>query len=58
MPASTAAHLLDGSRIPATDRALDADAAIERVAASGLRGRGGAGFSLADKLRAVRANSA
>jgi NADH:ubiquinone oxidoreductase subunit F (NADH-binding) len=58
MPASTALRLLDGSRVPALDRALDPDAAIERVAASGLRGRGGAGFSLADKLRAVRANSA
>jgi len=50
--------LLDGARVPALDRALDADAAIERVAASGLRGRGGAGFSLADKLRAVRVNAA
>lgn len=57
MPASTAARLLDGARVPALDRALDADAAIDRVAASGLRGRGGAGFALADKLRAVRANA-
>ncbi len=57
MPASTAARLLDGARIPALDRALDADAAIERIGASGLRGRGGAGFALADKLRAVRANA-
>jgi NADH:ubiquinone oxidoreductase subunit F (NADH-binding) len=49
--------LLDGSRVPALDRGLDADAAIDRIAASGLRGRGGAGFALADKLRAVRANA-
>ena len=57
MPASTAARLLDGARVPVLDPALDVEAAIERVAASGLRGRGGAGFSLAEKLRAVRANS-
>ena len=57
MPASTAARLLDGARVPAVDRELDADAAIERVASSGLRGRGGAGFALADKLRAVRSNA-
>jgi len=58
MPASTAARLLDTGRVPALDRALDADAALERIAAAGLRGRGGAGFALADKLRAVRANAA
>jgi NADH:ubiquinone oxidoreductase subunit F (NADH-binding) len=58
MPASTAARLLDGARVPALDRGLDAVAAIDRIAASGLRGRGGAGFALADKLRAVRANAA
>ncbi len=57
MPARTAGRLLDGARVPALDRALDADAATARVAASGLRGRGGAGFALADKLRAVRANA-
>ncbi len=57
MPASTAARLLDGARVPALDRGLDADAATLRIAASGLRGRGGAGFALADKLRAVRANA-
>ena len=57
MPASTATRLLDGARVPALDRALDVDTAIERIAASGLRGRGGAGFALADKLRAVRANA-
>jgi NADH:ubiquinone oxidoreductase subunit F (NADH-binding) len=57
MPASTATRLLDGARVPALDRGLDASAAIERVAGSGLRGRGGAGFALADKLSAVRANA-
>jgi NADH:ubiquinone oxidoreductase subunit F (NADH-binding) len=57
MPASTTARLLDGARVPPLDRALDPDAAIGRVAASGLRGRGGAGFALADKLRAVRVNA-
>jgi NADH:ubiquinone oxidoreductase subunit F (NADH-binding) len=54
MPASTAARLLDGARVPALDGALDVDVAIERIVTSGLRGRGGAGFPLADKLRAVR----
>ena len=58
MPASTAARLLDSPRVPALDRGLDPDSAIDRVAASGLRGRGGAGFSLAEKLRAVRTNAA
>ena len=58
MPASTAARLLDRAAVPALDRGQDADAAIARIAASGLRGRGGAGFALADKLRAVRANAA
>src|SRR5438046_228455 len=38
--------------------AAELDAAVERIAASGLRGRGGAGFALADKLRAVRTNAA
>ena len=58
MPASTAARLLDGARMPAGDGALDADAAIGRIAESGLRGRGGAGFPLADKLRKVREREA
>jgi NADH-quinone oxidoreductase subunit F len=57
MPASTAARLLNGGRVPPLDRGLDAEAAIGRIAESGLRGRGGAGFALADKLRAVRANA-
>ena len=57
MPASTAARLLDEPRIPALDTGLDAEDATRRIDASGLRGRGGAGFSLADKLRAVRANA-
>jgi NADH:ubiquinone oxidoreductase subunit F (NADH-binding) len=57
MPASTAARLLDGARAPALDHELAPEEAIARIAASGLRGRGGAGFALADKLRAVRANA-
>jgi NADH:ubiquinone oxidoreductase subunit F (NADH-binding) len=57
MPASTQARLLDGAGVPALDPALDAEDAIARIAASGLRGRGGSGFALADKLRAVRANA-
>ncbi len=57
MPASTQARLLDGAGVPALERGLDADDAIARIAASGLRGRGGSGFLLADKLRAVRANA-
>jgi len=58
MPASTAVRLLDAPPVPALDGGLDAESAIARVDASGLRGRGGAGFSLADKLRAVRAAAA
>ncbi len=57
MPASTSVRLLDAIQVPAPDRGLDVDAAIARIATSGLRGRGGAGFALADKLRAVRANA-
>ena len=57
MPASTQARLLDRVGVPALDRELAPDEAIARIAASGLRGRGGAGFALADKLRAVRANA-
>jgi NADH:ubiquinone oxidoreductase subunit F (NADH-binding) len=57
MPASTEARLLDGAGVPALDRGLDGDDAIARISSSGLRGRGGSGFALADKLRAVRANA-
>jgi len=57
MPASTATRVLDG-RVPAYDEALSPDEIIARVEASGLRGRGGAGFPLARKLAAVRANGA
>jgi NADH:ubiquinone oxidoreductase subunit F (NADH-binding) len=57
MPASTTTRLLDGARVPALDREIAPDEAIMRIAASGLRGRGGAGFALADKLRAVRTNA-
>lgn len=57
MPAS-ATKLLAGGRIPATDGALSPDEIIERVERSGLRGRGGAGFPLAQKMRSARLNAA
>lgn len=57
MPASAQLRLLD-ARIPAAGAPVSADEIIERVERSGLRGRGGAGFPLAQKLRAARANAA
>ena len=55
MPASTAASLLEGRGDGgvAKARAVSQDDLIALVAASGLRGRGGAGYPLADKMRAV-----
>ncbi len=55
MPASTVASLFEGrgGGGVAKARALSPEDLIAAVAASGLRGRGGAGFPLADKLRAV-----
>lgn len=57
MPASVAASLLEGrgDRGLAKARSLSPDELIALVDQSGLRGRGGAGYPLAKKLRAVRA---
>ena len=56
MPASAATRLLDGQAQDALQRAraLTPDQLIAAVERSGLRGRGGGGHPLADKLRAVR----
>ncbi|HEX9436751.1 MAG TPA: NADH-ubiquinone oxidoreductase-F iron-sulfur binding region domain-containing protein [Candidatus Limnocylindria bacterium] len=56
MPSSTAFRLLDAEADGALDRArsLSPDETIAVVERSGLRGRGGAGFPLAQKLRATR----
>ena len=56
MPASTAFRLLDAEPGGALERArrLSPDETIELVERARLRGRGGAGFPLADKLRATR----
>jgi NADH-quinone oxidoreductase subunit F len=55
LPTSTAATLLEGrgNGGVAKARALSSEELIALVARSGLRGRGGAGFPLADKMRAV-----
>lgn len=57
MPASTASHLLGAVPSGALERAreLSPDDVVALVERSGLRGRGGGGFPLAAKLRAVRA---
>lgn len=57
MPASAQLHILD-ARVPATNEALAPQDIIDRVERSGLRGRGGGGFPLAQKLAAARANAA
>ena len=56
MPASAALRLLDAEAGGALERALalSPDETIALVERSGLRGRGGAGFPLAQKLRATR----
>ena len=56
MPVSTAFRLLDAETDGALDRAraLSPDETIAIIERSGLRGRGGAGFPLAQKLRATR----
>ena len=59
MPARTAARILDGEARGALQRARSylPEQLIDAVEKSGLRGRGGAGYPLADKLRAVRRNA-
>lgn len=56
MPTSTAFRLLEADADGALERArtLSVDELIAVVERSGLRGRGGAGFPLAQKLRATR----
>jgi len=57
MRASAVVRLLKAA-VPQGAATLSPDEIIERVERSGLRGRGGAGFPLAQKLRAARANAA
>ncbi len=57
MPASAQLHILD-ARVPATNGTIAPQDIIDRVERSGLRGRGGGGFPLAQKLAAARANAA
>src|SRR5436189_1167102 len=59
MPASTAARLLEGEARGALQRArsIAIDELIEIIERSSLRGRGGAGYPFAEKLRAVRRNA-
>jgi NADH:ubiquinone oxidoreductase subunit F (NADH-binding) len=59
LPASIATRLLeaDASGALARARSLSIDELIDVVERGGLRGRGGAGFPFAEKLRAVRRNA-
>ncbi|MBA2370337.1 MAG: NADH-quinone oxidoreductase subunit D, partial [Chloroflexi bacterium] len=57
MRANAVVRLL-AAAVPQGAATLSPDEIIERVERSGLRGRGGAGFPLAQKLRAARANAA
>src|SRR2546428_11623703 len=59
MPASTVPRLLEGEARGALQRArsIAIDELIEIIERSGLRGRGGAGYPFAEKLRAVRRNA-
>ena len=59
MPASTAPRLLETEArgAVAAARDLSVDDLLELIEKSGLRGRGGAGYPLVDKIRAVRRNA-
>ena len=59
MPASTAPRLFEGETRGALERSrsIAIDELIEIIERSGLRGRGGAGYPFAEKLRAVRRNA-
>jgi NADH:ubiquinone oxidoreductase subunit F (NADH-binding) len=59
LPASTAPRVLEGETRGALERSrsIAIDELIEIIERSGLRGRGGAGYPFADKLRAVRRNA-
>jgi len=59
LPASTAPRLLEGETRGALERSrsIAIDELIEIIERSGLRGRGGAGYPFAEKLRAVRRNA-
>ena len=60
MPTSTAASLLEGRGDAGVGkaRAMSSDELVSLITASGLRGRGGAGYPLAKKMEAVRASAA
>lgn len=57
MPASARVSILT-ARVPSTTGEVSPEEIIERVQRSGLRGRGGGGFPLAQKLASARANAA
>lgn len=60
MPTSAATRVLESEATGALDlaRSLEPEAIIALIEVAGLRGRGGAGFPLAQKLSAVRAAAA